>query len=367
MEINFVHISDMHLHFVNYDSEKMRRELMTYLSNLSDTVKFDMLIITGDLTHQGQKFTSEIDRFLQSIITCMRISKEQVYLVPGNHDLQRDEVRSLMIQGIKGGANPTEQLDKAINIADTRNILYKSFKGFFKFYKQFLGEDYPKNEVHFIRSNEKCNIVHINTCLIAYSAKEESTLLVAKHKLLSCLEKLEKNSQKLNIAIGHHTLDCMTNTDKKAMQTNFDDYCIDMYLSGHVHKPNYDIEVNGNNSILHVVSGAGLVDSYANGGFVTAKISTSSAKADFQYHSWNQENSYWKINNDVGRKVKTGILSYEVKRFQEQTVSSISEEGDFNEDEFKRFIIDFHQYPQKKEMLKSIKVNKSRLSKNLKR
>ncbi|MBQ4901248.1 metallophosphoesterase [Paenibacillus sp. Marseille-P2973] len=368
MEVNFVHISDLHLHFKNYDSEKMRRELVTYISELSNTINFDMLIVTGDLTHKGGKFTPDITEFLNSLIDSMKISKEKVYIVPGNHDLKRDDVRGLMIEGIKNikSGDPSDQLDKAIATASPRNTIYKSFNGFFKFYKQLIGEEYPKNEVHFIRNSEKCNIVHINTCLVAYTANEEKTLLVAKQKLLACLNKLEGDSSKLNIAIGHHTIECMSDTDKKALQNNFDDYRIDLYLSGHVHQANYDIEANGNNQILHIVSGAGLVDSYANGGFVTAKISTSNAKAEIQYHSWSQDNSYWKINNDVGRKAKTGTLCYDLIRFQKKPdLTSSTDEGftadDFNEDEFKRFIIDLHQHPQKKGSVEKYKMKQEQI------
>lgn len=353
MEINFVQISDLHLHFNNYESEKMRKELLKYLSEMSKTTQFDFLVITGDITHKGSRFKQSIKDYLDEVLASINLTRKNVYIVPGNHDLNRDETRGLVIEGIKSNGASSDELDKSLGSTSTNKVLLKSFSNFFKFYKDFIGEDYPKKEIHFIKGSDKYNIVHINTCLVAYKSNEEGSLLVGKQKLLKCLDELDNTSNKINIAIGHHTLGCMFPVDKNAIQTNFEDYCIDMYLSGHVHQPGYHIEANGNTSILNVVSGAGLLDSYANGGFVTANITLDTGTINVRYHSWNRDSHYWTINNNVGRKASTGILSFPLDRIKKQDVTTsqnIVEEYDdeLNEDEFKQFIIDFHQHPQKK-------------------
>lgn len=337
----------------------MRIKLIDYLKGLSEKNKYDFVLVTGDLSDKGSGFSNEITEFLDSILSSLNLSRKEIFIVPGNHDLERNTPRKYVIEGIKASTS-NDEMDKALNTVETRDILIQSFKGFFDFYKGYIGEDYPVEELHFIKSNGNCNIIHLNTCLTAYTSREEGTLLIGRQKLLNCLSKLNNDANKINIAIGHHTLDCFNPTETSSIIANFDDYGIDMYLSGHVHKPSYHIEANTNSPYVNLVSGAVHGDDYAVGGFISGKVILDSHEMHVEYHSWYKTHEYWATTNGIGRQAKNGTLKHKLTKLEErslknistiQLVTSRSEEEDtvqIDEDEFKQFIIDFHQHPNKK-------------------
>ncbi|MCD2456816.1 metallophosphoesterase, partial [Staphylococcus aureus] len=79
------------------------------------------------------------------IIKSMGLSKNNVHLVPGNHDISRDMTRTLLIDSIMKSPNPSEMLDKLDQKAT--NILVEGQRKFFDFYEDFMGVKYPEEDL----------------------------------------------------------------------------------------------------------------------------------------------------------------------------------------------------------------------------
>ncbi len=313
MHLRFLHISDIHFQVENYQSRRMRMRLLTKINELNQVNPFNFVILTGDLSHQGQGFNENQMRFFEEILRILNLSKKQIYIIPGNHDIRRNVDRTDLINEIVESNNPSNTLDEYLEDEENRPKILSSFDSFSTFYFDFLTKEYPLNDIHFLLETENYNIVHLNTCLIANRAGEEGTLLIGKNKLLDCLSNLGVDNNKLSIAIGHHTLECMADSDKNAMLSLFDDFNIDLYLSGHVHRAAYNIEGNQYNNLLNIVSAGVHSDEYALGGFGDFLIQDGVAKVS-QY-IWNSEHEYWTLNNTLGRKMENGVLEYHIPKF----------------------------------------------------
>lgn len=324
MNLRFLHISDIHFQVENYQSRRMRMSLLKKLHELNQVNPFNFVLLTGDLSHQGQGFNETQMKFFEEILHTLNLSKEQIYIVPGNHDISRNVDRTDLIKEIIESKNPSNTLDEYLQDKDKKSKLLSSFDSFSTFYIDFLKKEYPLNDIHFLLETENYNIVHLNTCVIANRAGEEGTLLIGKNKLLDCLSNVGVNNNKLSIVIGHHTLDCMADSDKKAMLNLFDDFNIDIYLSGHVHRAAYNIESNQYNNLLNIVSAGVHSDDYALGGFGDFSIQNNGATKVFQY-IWNEEHEYWTLNNTLGRKMENGVLEYQIPKFSSDANRSENE------------------------------------------
>ena len=333
MNLRFLHISDIHFQVENYQSRRMRISLLKKINELNQVNPFNFVILTGDLSHQGQDFNETQINFFEEILHILNLAKEQIYIIPGNHDIKRNNDRTDLIKEIVESKNPSNTLDEFLQDEDKKSKILGSFDSFSTFYFNFSGSEYPLNDIHFLLETENYNIVHLNTCLIANKSGEEGTLLVGKNKLLDCLSKLGINNNKLSIAIGHHSLECMADNDKGAMLNLFDDFNIDMYLSGHVHRAAYNIEANQYNNLLNIVSAGVHSDEYALGGFGDFLIQN--GVTEVSQYVWNEEHEYWTLNNSLGRKMENGVLKYHLPKFSIDS-NRLEDEMNYNKDEIKK-------------------------------
>ncbi len=350
MNLRFLHLTDIHFHHENYNTVKMRNELIKYIDELKKEREFNFLLVTGDIANKGGSYNDQVKRFLNDIVETMNITKADVHLIPGNHDITRNEVRTMVIDSILRDPTPSEKLDGIEG--QTFQTLINAQSNFFAFYKEFIGEDYPKEKLHFVKSSNNYNILSINTCLISDRSGEEGELLIGKKLFYDSIQELssKKDEKKLNIAIGHHTLGCIDHGERRTMQANFDDADIDLYISGHVHDPSHNITVNTSHyPFVELVSGAIFSDSYAVPGFVVVDINLDNGDAVAYYHIWNTSDDYWSINNQVSRRTRTGKLEFKLERLSKKKEPELEESFLLNdteqidENEFKQFIIDFHE------------------------
>lgn len=94
----WLHISDLHFKSgENYDQDVVTRAFINSLPNLlSRYGPIDAIFVTGDVAYSGKKDEYDIaDVFFQRIIETTGVSRENIFIVPGNHDVQRSEVLSL--------------------------------------------------------------------------------------------------------------------------------------------------------------------------------------------------------------------------------------------------------------------------------
>ncbi|PGZ33583.1 metallophosphoesterase [Bacillus anthracis] len=351
MNIRFLQLSDVHFHHQDYNTIKMRDELITYLGELKKEASFNCLLVTGDIANKGDIYNDDVKEFLNSVIDQVELSKTDVHIIPGNHDVSRNKMRSFLIDGILGSSNPMNEIDNVD--PESFETLLGAQSNFFTFYKEFLDIDYPKEELHFLRSSEYYNILSMNTCLISHKKGEEGSLLIGRKRFYGAISKLKKleTEKKINIAIGHHTLDCIDTKERSSIRANFDDAKIDIYISGHVHDPAYNVTINsGDSPFVELTSGAVVSDEYAIPGFVVLDVNLDTGDAQAFYHIWNKNDDYWTVNNQVGRRTRQGKLDFSVERLKkkddlgnEELSQEEPESSMIDENEFKQFIIDFHE------------------------
>jgi UDP-2,3-diacylglucosamine pyrophosphatase LpxH len=342
--MRWLHLSDLHLIYSNYDTEIMRTSFIEYLEKHFAN-SLDTLFITGDITHQGNDYTQEVDDFLNEIVTTLQITKDRVYMIPGNHDIKRNALMGHVIGSIMGKEDPK----KAINEIDEESfsVLYNGQQSFKDLYERFLGREYPKDQVHFVIKTEEYNVLHINTCLIAGGDNVEGHILIGLQKLLATLKQLEKD--KPIFALGHHTVNCINEAEKQSFLNRLSDSEIDVYLCGHVHKSKIHQESNNYRTTHMFTAGANVVDGYSDTIFIEGQLDSVSGKAEVVYHTWNSSDEFWHVNNSLDRRLVNGKYEFEIEKIKkkikpEKLTSSISLPGleTINKVEFKSFIIDFY-------------------------
>ena len=97
--ITWIQFSDLHI----FDSTDWNLMLDGY-RKLSERIHPDFIVVTGDYRHKNyddNKDYSKTLSFLEKIVSLFNIKKEDVFLVPGNHDVEDYEFREECINQIK--------------------------------------------------------------------------------------------------------------------------------------------------------------------------------------------------------------------------------------------------------------------------
>lgn len=338
-QLRWLHLSDIHFNLANYQSARMRDLLLKYVKDITVNNRFDFLVMTGDIAYRGSRYNKEINNFIDELLDISGIEKKNLFIVPGNHDLIRSQPREFMINGIVQTMDIYDEFQE-----ETESSLLNAQSNFFSFYKDIKGEDYPKDKIHFVSKHSKYNIIHLNTCLISGRENEEGTLKIGLTRLRNALKDVE-NDKVINIAIGHHGIDCFDDKEQSTIINALIDYGVDMYFCGHIHKPKYHFDADNYRQLPMFVCGANIVDDYAKASFITGEINIESNKAKITYHSFDKEIEKWNIDPSVGRKIVNGSLDFIVERLSNDIDENTYEvQQDIDEDDFKRFLIDFHNY-----------------------
>ena len=301
-------LSDVHYRIENYDTLRVRDALIEKL-NEKGLGYFKYIFITGDFLYQYEKDGDfrDVSVFLEKIVGSTGVDRKNIYVVPGNHDIQRNQKRAFLIEGIKSHKSYEEIED------DTYNTLMEGQRKYIEFYNEFLQRKYNENKLHYLISDDDISVLGINSCLISGLSKDDDKdLSIDLKKLFECIKSLGDNKDKINIAIIHHSLECLNEHECEEIKKLLVDNNFYIIVSGHTHKKKYEEEVIGDKSLNYITSGAIVKDDYADVSFVELELD--SDITNVFYYSWVPRLSQWKIDNGVSRKADDrGIISFKAR------------------------------------------------------
>ena len=243
--MKWLHLSDLHYNPKGdgRSTHQLREKLIRYLED--EQITADHLFLTGDYRHakfqaDGDKDTIEsIVNFILQIATTAKIPRENIHIVPGNHDLTRTKDFDRITQIISAYEPDNGRIDQA----DCKFLLNR-----FSFFKNLLQalekQGVPRSwtntlqPVHTYRCYSDFNIIYLNTCMTCNSDKDRGELVISNYELYSALIKIRnENPGKPIIVLAHHGADNFKSNEKRAVEQIFRDFPVKLYLCGDAHNP----------------------------------------------------------------------------------------------------------------------------------
>ncbi len=311
--IRWGHFSDLHFRYNdNFQTKVLREKLLKKICE--DNINFDFIVITGDIANKGI-FAEDTFIFINEILEKTNCNKKNLFICCGNHDIGRNDFRSDLI--IK--ANSCKEKDAHYSIDDygLKLLFNVGHEKFINTFKKLTDRSYSEN-AHFLEEREHYNIYNINTCILSGlgQGSEEGKLLVCDNHLFQLSKNNVNNSNKLNIAIGHHGIDCIHKGDQNQLITLFDSMNIDIYLCGHNHEIGFQKWDSSENGISQFMCGGIFKDNYNSPSFMTTEynLETHSCATTIYFYSTN--NNSWNIMSDARYPFKNGIYYFTPKRLQ---------------------------------------------------
>jgi orotate phosphoribosyltransferase len=210
MDSIILHISDLHIsldkkiggeinnHDSYLDTSSNEEPSFFFIDKFISTIKKEFpnykiyLLITGDTTDRAEIKEFEYAlKFLDKIINELDIHKENILLIPGDHDLNRRSIENLL----------EEKEDSSLE--EVNNAKFKNFK---KFYHALLGKCFDPNKIIFdyLLVENSINLLGINSCTKLNLTNKLGNIPIQRFEeelnLISISEKQK------HIACFHHNL-----------------------------------------------------------------------------------------------------------------------------------------------------------------
>jgi tetratricopeptide (TPR) repeat protein/predicted MPP superfamily phosphohydrolase len=244
MAVSWLHISDFHIKTGDpYDRNVVLQALVKSVAWYREHDRpVDLIFATGDIAHSGQPAEYEIaTQFFDQLLAAAALPKSRLYLIPGNHDVDREVGETLLrtLDSEKrattyfqpGKAKPHLTLKQAAFLAWHDEY----FKGLRLWPRDSTCGPFDSIEIH----NQPLAILPINSALFCQDDQDHNKLWIGRRSLQAALEPLAKYDHALKLALIHHPLDWLNYAERPnieaAIQENFD-----LVLRGHLHESKVD-------------------------------------------------------------------------------------------------------------------------------
>lgn len=238
--LRWLHISDLHFNDDDMSTVSLREELPNFLKR--NNIRCDYVFCTGDIRTANatpNDFPDEAKRYLFQLCEAVGITTNRLFIVPGNHDVNRDAAgRHDAVKRVfyhrDGYYDP-----KYGKINDTDlQALYVGQKDF----RDFLTEIYPEDRMklytnpvqpHFNIETPDFNVLHIDSTLTYTKDQEASDLILGTKLLQNALKTL--NPDKPTILLSHYPFTSLHQDEKKYVRELLYRKGVSLWLAGHEH------------------------------------------------------------------------------------------------------------------------------------
>lgn len=239
--IGILHLSDIHF------CEDNKLKIINLLEKLDDDIKIvktesnstiKLICITGDLINNGAnsaEYDSFMKEFLSPLLDKTKLQVEDVFIVPGNHEIDRNSINKFEESGL------ISELTSSEDIADyfKKDNSCDRLKNFYKFFN-----DYSFNENSITSCNYystymkelegiKIGVACLNSSWrsTGTGSSERGKMIVGVDNVKNALHDIQDTQ--IKIALVHHPLDWLVECDYCEIQKNIQHF--DLILNGHVH------------------------------------------------------------------------------------------------------------------------------------
>lgn len=339
-KISWLHLSDLHLGRDVYNEkivlEKLLADIKTQIE--INNIELNLVFITGDLTFSGQKEEFDyVQEFIGELLIVTKLNKDDVVVVPGNHDVNHNQVLSIA-RNSKKLLNNRDAISEIIGNETERDIYTQGLKNYYEFIENnFSWAKVGKKNALSYTINKKLNgtsvsILSLNTAWLAYgNENEKGKIVLGERQVREAFDEID-NAQ-IIVALMHHPFEWLewfdSNDVKKMLERR-----ADFILNGHEHR----LDVIGKGSIFgkafKISAGSTYemrnhVNSY---NIVDSDISNGVATCFFRRFV-DQDGGFWSEDNTLDNSVSNGKIRIKLSERMAEELSIDSREDKYRNQE----------------------------------
>lgn len=321
--LGWLHISD--LHFLDRHAWRDNQPLTKLIADLRTLVegglRVDLVLCTGDIGFGETKTEplagqyADAKTFFDKVLETCKLGNDRLFLVPGNHDVDRGKVRKSQTEWFRSGQRNSDQINQEFQDSDAE---IKQAMERLGPYRQFIAEHYPHIGLD---SNATFGAaVEIGGISIAISGLNSAWTCVDnddKDKIwLAGKAQLHASSKAivaatgdaephLRLALLHHPQDWLQPSEAQQLRGRLEQN-FDFLLHGHAH----DQWVREITKPQHIVIAAGATTGESQQEFGYNVVQLAPGKAEVHLRRYDTKGDGW-IEENVHGRTKHGVWALE--------------------------------------------------------
>jgi predicted phosphodiesterase len=261
MMVSWLHVSDFH--FSGGDSYNRDRVLGALVHSVKafreEGKQPDLVFATGDVAYSGQSTEyQDATKFFDLLLAAARVDKRHLYVIPGNHDVDRTQGA-----GLARTLGSREEADTYFASSIPKNHITQKQRAFQQWYDHYFDgirkfpHDSTCGPVEDVNiRGVKIGILPLNSALFCQGDDDHAKLWIGRRCLEPAIVDLLDRSAALNIALVHHPLDWLHHAELVNVKTELQSQ-VDLILRGHLHTPDVvDVIAGAMGETLHMAAGA---------------------------------------------------------------------------------------------------------------
>lgn len=240
--VRFLHVSDLHLRpqrVKRYDQDRVLRGLVDFLEGARERFPLDLIFVTGDLAHAGKadEFVL-VKELFRRILDVTGVLPSHFFVVPGNHDVERDVGRWLR--------RTIDKDDDAISFfeePEARRFHEQKFASYKRALAPLLGEGRSLGlgvgadavEIVDVRG-ARIAIASFCSAFFAQGDDDHGKLWLGEPNVDRAGDRIADEAVNFAIALLHHPFEELHEIERDSVERRFE-RIFDLVLRGHMHQP----------------------------------------------------------------------------------------------------------------------------------
>jgi tetratricopeptide (TPR) repeat protein/predicted MPP superfamily phosphohydrolase len=259
--LTWLHLSDWHQKGTEFDREVVLEALLKDIKRRTEIneslAEINFAVFSGDLAFGGKKeeYQTAKEILLDPLLEASGLKSDRLFIVPGNHDLDREELKLLSPEFQKPIVSEAEEQEWLTN-ERRRKKLQDLFWAFSEFVIGYTEQDSPAYADTCIWriKGKKIALLGLNSALgCERNEIEKGSLIVGEPQIREALKGLDEAD--IKIAVLHHPFDWLAEFDFIRVERPLRSNC-DFILCGHTHMPRVEASLSTKGNAVIIPAGA---------------------------------------------------------------------------------------------------------------
>lgn len=257
----FLHLSDVHLQtkrVKSYDQDRVLRGLVEFLGRDRAAFPIDLLFVTGDLAQSGRADEyALVVELLRELLHVTGVPPERAFVVPGNHDVDR-EVGRWLLRTLKADDESTAFFEEE----PSRAFHAKKFEAYGKALRGLLGAARPFGlevggkavEMVEVRGT-KVAVASFNSAWFCQGDDDQGKLWLGEANVDRAAQRVREEDADFAVALLHHPFDYLHEHERESVE-RYLERAFDLVLRGHLHQHKSRTSLSGRGGFVEVAAPA---------------------------------------------------------------------------------------------------------------